>query len=66
MVLRDKITELQAELAAGKRLWMDAQKRCKAQALRGDKLQAELEQMKDLNTRKLERILMLEAELAAR
>ena len=35
--------KLKTELAAGKRLWMDAQKRCKAQALRGDKLQAELE-----------------------
>ncbi len=64
--LHKDCAEFQAELAAGKRLWMDAQKRCKAQALRGDKLQAELEQMKDLNTRKLERILVLEGELAAR
>ena len=41
--LHEDCAEFQAELAAGKRLWMDAQKRCKAQALRGDKLQAELE-----------------------
>ena len=39
-----KIEQLQVEHEAGKALWVDAQKRCKAQALRGDKLQAELKQ----------------------
>jgi len=37
----EEIQRLQAEVEAGKRLWMDAQSRCKQQALRGDKLQAE-------------------------
>lgn len=39
--LQAKIEQLEGENNAGRRLWIDAQKRCKAQALRGDKLQTE-------------------------
>jgi uncharacterized protein (UPF0335 family) len=41
---KQEIERLEAEVKAGRELWIDAQKRCKKQALRGDRLKAEARQ----------------------
>lgn len=45
--LFDQLKAAEKEAKAGKRLYIDAQKRCKAQALRGDTLEAERDRLGD-------------------